>query len=78
MKEIRHALVFCGYCWWLDQRIVSIPVLWKVSKLTRNEGPTSKEAIGRGIAGPTMGAAGNLPFAVVRVGLERRRPTPTC
>jgi hypothetical protein len=51
-----------------------IPMLWEVSKLTSNEGPTSKEAIGRGIAGPIMGAAGNLPLAVVRVGLERRRP----
>jgi hypothetical protein len=51
-----------------------VPVLWEVSMLTSNEGPTSKKAIGRGIAGPTIGAAGNLPLAIVRVGLERRRP----
>ena len=49
-----------------------VPVLWKVSKLTSNEEPTSKEAIGQVIAGPIMGAAGRL--AVGRVGLERKRP----
>jgi hypothetical protein len=47
-----------------------IPVLWKVSKLTNNEGPT----IGRSIASPTIGASGNPPLAVIRVGLERGRP----
>jgi hypothetical protein len=47
-----------------------VPVLW----LASNEEPTSREAIGQVTAGPIMGAAGRLPLAVGRVGLERKRP----
>jgi hypothetical protein len=47
-----------------------VPVLW----LASNEEPTSRKAIGQIIAGPIMGAAGRLPLAVGRVGLERKRP----